>query len=149
MLEGVASSWCAFLVVGVCAGILSGTLGVGSGIIIIPTLVLLFHFPQKTAQGMSLILMVPMALLGALEYWKNGHVAVSPAVLALLIAGGLGGVLVGVGIVNHLPDAMLRKGFALLLIVVAIRMFLMPQESTKNAPGGIPGNISLEKEEQP
>ncbi len=60
-----------FVLLGICAGVLSGALGVGSGILLIPTLVLFCSFEQKSAQGMSLAVMVPMALVGALRYWKN------------------------------------------------------------------------------
>jgi uncharacterized membrane protein YfcA len=55
-----------FILLGICAGTLSGLLGLGSGIILIPTLVLLCGFAQKSAQGTTLAVMVPMILVGAL-----------------------------------------------------------------------------------
>ena len=71
MMGPLFNPWWVFILLGVCAGVLSGALGLGSGTILVPTLVLLFGFMQKSAQGMALAVMVPMALLGAFRYWKN------------------------------------------------------------------------------
>lgn len=59
-------TWRIFVLLGICAGTLSGLLGLGSGIILIPTLVLLCGFAQKSAQGTALAVMVHMVLVGTL-----------------------------------------------------------------------------------
>ena len=71
MISQLANPWWYNVILGVFAGIVCGTLGLGSGIIVVPSLVLIFHFGQKSAQGMALCVMVPMALLGAFRYWRN------------------------------------------------------------------------------
>ncbi len=112
-----------FLVVlGVAAGILSAMLGVGSGILLVPALVLLMGLPQKTAQGTALAVMVPMALVGASRYMANPQIDISIARVALLSAGAVVGALIGAFIASRVPGIVLRRIFATFLLVVAVRM---------------------------
>jgi len=111
-----------FLLLGLVAGVLSGLVGIGGGTIIIPTLVFLFGFTQRKAQGTTLALMVPpIGILAAWTYYKQGFVDIRAAVFIVLgfFLGGLLGARVAVGI----PDAMLRKVFGVYLLVVAAQMF--------------------------
>ena len=63
------------IMVGIAAGILSGLVGVGGGIIIVPALVYFIGFSQKTAQGTSLaMIMLPVGIFGVMQYYKQGHV---------------------------------------------------------------------------
>ena len=63
------------VLVGIAAGILGGLVGVGGGIIIVPSLVYFLSFSQKSAQGTSLgLLLLPVGILGVLQYYKQGHV---------------------------------------------------------------------------
>lgn len=112
----------ALILVGVGAGVLSGLFGVGSGVLIVPALALLLLMPQKTAQGTALAVMIPMALVGSLRYWRNPEVAMSWPVIGLLSAGALVGTLIGTECVARVPAAWLRKGFALFILFVAVRM---------------------------
>ena len=112
----------ATLALGLTTGLLSGTLGIGGGIVVVPTLVLLFSMSQKGAQAVSLALMVPMALLGAFQYWRFGHLQLSGGRLILLITGALAGVLLGTVLADRLPAVVLRRCFAVLIMLVAIRM---------------------------
>ncbi len=95
MIGQLFNPWWIFVLLGICAGILSGLLGLGSGIILVPALVLLCSFEQKSAQGMALAVMVPMALVGALRYWKNPEIQMNAAVIGLIILAALAGALVG------------------------------------------------------
>jgi len=113
------------------AGVVSGALGVGSGIILIPTLVLFCSFEQKSAQGMALAVMVPMALLGALRYWKNPQIEMNAVVIALIICGALAGTLVGTELAGRLPGHVLRKALAIYLVIVAVIMFIGPSRPKK------------------
>lgn len=61
--------------IGICAGVLSGFVGVGGGIIIVPALVFLVGLTQHQAQGTSLfVLALPVVWLGLMNYWKEGNV---------------------------------------------------------------------------
>ena len=123
MIGQLSNPWWVFILLGIGAGILSGTLGIGSGVILVPVLVLACGFEQKSAQGMSLAIMVPMALVGALRYWKNPDIEMNTLVIGLVICGALAGVLAGTELAFWLPNHTLRKVFAIYLVIVAVIMF--------------------------
>jgi len=131
MIGQLSNPWWVFVLLGICAGVLSGALGLGSGIIFVPTLVLLCGFGQKSAQGMALAVMVPMALVGALRYWKNPEIEINTVIVGLIICGALVGVLVGTELAFRLPNHILRKVFAAVLIIVAVKMFMTPAKPTQ------------------
>lgn len=109
------------LTLGAVIGIISGLVGIGGGALLIPGLLFLFGMSQIDAQGTSLAaLLLPIGLLAFWEYYKQGHADVK---LAAFIAVGftLGG-WVGGAWAQHLPVLLLRRGFAALLIVIAVRM---------------------------
>lgn len=111
-----------FLGIGLGAGILAGIFGIGGGIIIVPALVLLAKFGPQQAAGTSLaVFLLPVGLLGAMAYYKEGHVRVVPA---LLIALGvfIGGYL-GARVSLQLSPLTLKRSFAVLLVTVAARMW--------------------------
>jgi len=114
-------SWTLILLGGV-AGVISGALGVGSGILLVPALVLLYYFPQKSAQGISLAVMVPMALVGAIRYKLNPEVSVAMSTVALLAIGAVAGAFAGTELARYLPGNVLRKCFAIFIIVVGVKM---------------------------
>ena len=128
------SGWWLIMLIGLVAGVLSGSLGVGSGIIVVPALVILFHCPQKSAQGMALALMVPMAALAVLQYTRTPGVHLQWSAVGLLGAGALLGVLAGTRIMAQVPEAWLQRGFGVFLLVVAVRM-LWPGEVHPAASG--------------
>lgn len=107
---------------GIAAGILAGMVGVGGGIIIVPALVYFFGMDQHTAQGTSLaVLLPPTGLFAFIRYYQAGHVDLKIAVLivvGLLIGGWVGG-----GWAQQVSGPALRKGFALLMAVAALKMF--------------------------
>jgi len=137
MLGQLSGHWWAFALLGVVAGVASGTLGLGSGVIVVPTLVLVpfLAFEQKSAQGTALALMVPMALVGAFRYWKNPQIDVSLSIVALIALGALPGVLVGTELAARLPSHVLRKIFAVFLAIVAVKMFTASPKRGPQAPG--------------
>jgi len=135
MLGQLPAHWWAFMLLGVVAGIVSGMLGLGSGAVVVPALFLIFAFPQKSAQGTALALMVPMALLGAFRYWKNPQIEVSLAIVALLAVGAMPGVLVGTEFASRLPSHILRKFFAVFLAIIAVKMFTASPKRGPKAPG--------------
>lgn len=135
MVAQIAGCWWLFIVLGVCAGLVSGTLGLGGGIVFIPALVILWGFEQKSAQGTALAIMVPMAFVGALRYWKNPEIDMSLTIILLIVLGALAGVLAGTELASRLPNHVLRKVFAIFLVVAAVRMFIASPKPKQPKPG--------------
>ena len=112
-----------FLVIGVLAGILSGLLGIGGGVIIVPALVFLFGYSQHLAQGTTLALMVPpIGILAAWTYYQQGNVNLTAA--ACICLGFLVGGLLGARFATIISDLALRRLFGVLFLVVSVRMIL-------------------------
>ena len=107
---------------GLAAGILAGTLGVGGGIIFVPTLAAFFLVDQHVAQGTSLAAMVPTTIVAAIMHGRAGRI--DWPVAAALGAGGMIGGLAGAGWALGLDPLLLRRLFASLLVLVAARMLL-------------------------
>jgi len=135
------------MLVGVATGALSGSLGVGGGIIVVPALVFLLACPQKSAQGMALALMVPTAALGVFQYARTPGVQLQWAPVALLIAGAAIGVMAGTRIMARIPEIWLQRAFAVFLLVVATRM-LWPGTAKQagNGTHAASGAVRMEKE---
>jgi uncharacterized membrane protein YfcA len=111
----------AYLGVGLTAGILSGLIGIGGGVIVIPMLVYLFKFTQHQAQGTTLAMMVPpIGILAAYAYYKQGHVNLPVA--GLLALGFLGGGLIGAVWAERLSSIVLSRIFGLVLLWVSLKM---------------------------
>jgi uncharacterized protein len=112
-----------FLAIGVAAGILAGIFGIGGGILIVPALVLLAKFPPQLATGTSLgVLLMPVGILGAWAYYKEGNIKVAAS---LWIAAGLFvGAYFGAKIAQQVSPLVLRRAFSVFLAVVAIRMWV-------------------------
>lgn|SRR5690242_1592811 len=109
------------LIVGVCAGYLSGLVGVGGGIVIVPALVYIFGYSQHLSQGTTLALMIPpIGIFAAVEYYRKGFVDIRVA--AIIIAGFLVGSFLGSKLAIGLPDHTIRKIFAILMIGIAVKM---------------------------
>ncbi|MBU0574476.1 MAG: sulfite exporter TauE/SafE family protein [Candidatus Margulisiibacteriota bacterium] len=113
--------WLALLATGLCAGVLSGLLGIGGATIVIPTLIYFFGLSQHFAQGTTLAMMVPpIGLLAAWYYWKQGNVNIGWA--AVLALGFFIGGLVGAYYAHMIPDGVLRKVFGGFLLLIALRL---------------------------
>ena len=111
------------IILGLAAGVLSGLLGIGGAVIVIPALVFVFGFSQHRAEGTTLAMMVPpIGILALMPYWKAGHVNVRAAVL--ICVGFLIGGLIGGQFATSLPAATLQKLFAVLLIAIAVKLLL-------------------------
>ena len=114
------------LLTGLTAGVLSGMFGIGGGLIIVPVLVLVMGFTQHTANATSLIaLLLPVGLLGVLEYYRAGKITTEHIWFGIIIAIGLfAGAFLGAKIATSLTNEMLRKIFAVFIGIVAVRMWL-------------------------
>ena len=118
-------------VLGVTAGFLAGLLGIGGGVLLVPAMVLLFGFDQHIAQGTSLLVIIPSALMGSYTHHRNGRLVLRDA--AMLAAGGVIGAVVGGVSALSIEDALLRKLFAAFLLVSAVRI-LWPRGRRDDAP---------------
>lgn len=113
----------ALVLLGVIAGLLAGLVGVGGGIIIVPALVYLFHFSQKTAQGTTLALLIPpIGILAAYTYYKAGEVDIKAALI--IIVGFVVGSYLSSQYATNLHSAQLTRFFGFFLLVVAIKMIV-------------------------
>lgn len=115
------------LLVGLAAGILGGLVGVGGGIIIVPSLIYFLGFSQKQAQGTSLgILLLPVGILGVLEYYKAGYVDMRTVWLVSI--GFLAGSYFGSKIALSLSQETVKKIFAVLMILIALKMLFIDKK---------------------
>jgi len=123
ILEGtnIATKKIALIItIGLITGLINGLLGVGGGTILIPAMVLLLGVCQHEAHGTSLMVIFPTATASAIIYYLHGHVDWRLA--ALVAGGGIVGGYLGAKLMEHLPDRLLRKVFAVFLIATAIWM---------------------------
>lgn len=119
------------LLLGLAAGILSGLVGIGGGIILVPGLVYLLGFSQKMAQGTSLgVLLLPVGILAMWQFYKAGYVDVK-AVGFIAIAFLLGGYF-GSKITLALPQDTVKKIFAVLLLVISIKMLFFDKKKMED-----------------
>ncbi len=109
------------LAIGLLAGFFSGSMGVGGGVIIVPALVFFMGFSLHQAQGTSLALMtIPVMFVAASNFYKEGFVDVKVALL-LAVTFVVGGYL-GSKFSIVMPEKIIRKGFGILMILVALKM---------------------------
>jgi uncharacterized membrane protein YfcA len=110
------------VIIGLLAGILSGMIGVGGGIIIVPALVYFLGLSQHSAQGTSLALMLPpIGILAAMNYYKAGNLNIKYALIiatAFIIGGYFGS---KVSLV-YLSESMMKKVFGMIMLVAAIKL---------------------------
>lgn len=103
-------------------GILSGLLGVGGGVFLVPLLVSAFGVVQHLAHGISLAVVIPTAIVSSVIYSFHGSVDYSIALQ--LIAGSVVGASIGAKAMKRLPADQLKRLFAVMLILVGVRMVL-------------------------
>jgi uncharacterized protein len=111
------------IVIGIITGVMAGMLGIGGAIIMIPALVFLLGISQHTAQGTSLAVMLPpVGIIAAYNYYKAGNVNIRFALILALFF--LVGSYFGSKLALNLPQAILKKIFGILLLLVAAKMLL-------------------------
>ena len=114
------------ILIGLAAGILSGLVGVGGGIILVPTMVFFLHYTQHQAQGTSLaVLTLPVVVLGFLKYYQECKKMGTPIdlkVVGLLAVGFVVGAYVGSSLAVKIDKDLLKKIFGVVLLYTAIKM---------------------------
>jgi hypothetical protein len=114
----------ALVVIGLIAGFLSGILGVGGGVVMVPLMILLLGFSQHQAQGTSLaVLAVPVTLAAAYNYYQDGSLNWRYAlVMAFMFV--IGGYL-GSKLAISLDEKVLKRIFGIVLVVLGFRMIFV------------------------
>ena len=115
------STFMILALIGLAAGTLGGMVGLGGGIIIIPAMVYLLGVDQRVAQGTSIAIMLPpIGLFAAYNYYKAGYINVKYAIVIALtfFVGGY----IGSKLSLALPEATVKKVFAGVMIITAVRM---------------------------
>lgn len=108
--------------IGLLAGFLSGMIGVGGGIIIVPALVFLLGLSQVSAQGTSLALMLPpIGVLAAMNYYKAGELNVKYAAV-IAVAFIIGGYFGSKMSITYLSEATMKKVFGFILMFISVKM---------------------------
>ena len=111
--------------IGLAAGVSSGLLGVGGGVVLVPGMVAFLGVEQRPAIANSLAAIIPIAAVGALVYYFAGHTPHVRIDLAIALAiGGVVGAVLGARLAHRVSERSLRIGFGLLVLVVSIRLFL-------------------------
>lgn len=109
------------ILIGLAAGLFSGIVGVGGGIILVPALIFFVGLTQHQAQGTTLgLLIFPVGLLGVLNYYKKDPI--NFRIVALLAIGFVVGSYFGSKVAVQLDQAVLRRIFAIVMLVIAVRM---------------------------
>ncbi|HNS11932.1 MAG TPA: sulfite exporter TauE/SafE family protein [Bacteroidia bacterium] len=108
--------------IGIISGLLGGLLGLGGAIIIIPALALFLGYSQQLAQGTALIMMVlPVGALAAYQYYQKGFVDIKASLIlaAFFFVGGY----FGAKFATQIPELFMKRIFAVLLVVIAVKMW--------------------------
>jgi uncharacterized membrane protein YfcA len=127
-----------FLAIGLTVGSVSGALGIGGGVLLVPALIWLCGFEPSKAAGTSLAVLVPpIGLLAAWKYYVDKRMDLDAAIwIALAFAIGA---YVGASLVPYLPARALRLGFGLMMIYIAMRFLFASDSEVANAVAGLVG----------
>ena len=118
------------IIIGLLAGLLSGVMGVGGGVIMIPLMIFFLGFSQHEAQGTSLaVLAVPVTMLAAYAYYQEGFVnwRYAGVIAVFFVIGGFFGSKIAISV----DQRMLKRVFAIILIIIAVKMLVENSLSTK------------------
>ena len=116
------------LIIGLAAGFLSGLVGVGGGIIIVPALMYFLKFDQHQAQGTSLgLLLMPVGIFAAMNYYKKGYMDVK--VVAIMCVAFVVGAYLGSNVSLAISQERLKKVFAVLLLFVVFKMLFLDKKA--------------------
>lgn len=117
--------WIRIALLGLTAGVVGGMFGIGGGLIMVPALILLYGFEQRTAFGTSLFAqLLPVGLLGVAEYWRRGEIRIGDGLglaAGLFVGAWIGGRLVGL-----VPREPMKQTYGAFLIIVGLYFLLAP-----------------------
>jgi uncharacterized membrane protein YfcA len=122
MNEILPINWYWIMGIGFLGGTLGSLLGVGGGILVVPALVIALGVEQKVAQGTSLAMMVPMALMATMRYHYNPNIELKWGVIVILAVCAVIGANVGSSIVDYMPPKVLKRIFGIFVIASGAKM---------------------------
>lgn len=127
-------SWGDLLLVagGLLAGFVSGTIGIGGGLLFVPTMTVGFRVSQAVAQGTSLVAIVPTAIVGAITHLREGNVTVRPALW--MGGGGVVGAVLGALVAVEVPGPILARVWGAFLVFSAYRLFVQGWRRYRQPP---------------
>jgi uncharacterized membrane protein YfcA len=129
------------LTLGLVAGTIGGMFGIGGGLIMVPALILIFGLDLKTATGTSLFAqLLPVGVLGVLEYWRRGEVQVGAGLWIAL--GILFGALLGAKLTGVVPGGDMKRLYGLFLVAVGIYFLFW---SPSKIPGAAKGSAPIQR----
>jgi uncharacterized membrane protein YfcA len=120
---------------GLAAGLLSGTFGVGGGILFVPIMTTGYGFAQALAQGTSLAAIIPTAVVGGVTHTRQGNVLREAAIW--MGVGGVAGAVLGAIVAVHIPGGILARFFALFLfanVFTLVRGAFVESRETPSTP---------------
>ncbi len=110
-----------YILVGLAGGIVSGSFGVGGGVVMVPAMVLFFGLTQHQAQGTALAtILAPVGILAVLKYYSAGNVKIN--IVVFLAIGFVLGAFLGANYIHTLSDATLKRAFGIFMILIGIKM---------------------------
>jgi uncharacterized protein len=112
-----------FILLGIAAGMLSGLIGIGGGVIIVPALLFIFGFTQHQAQGTTLALLVPpIGILAAWAYYRHGYIDFHAALFIGI--GFLFGSFLGAKVATGISNIVIERIFGIALLLISMKMIL-------------------------
>jgi len=114
------------------AGFLSGTIGIGGGLLFVPTMTVGFRISQAVAQGTSLVAIVPTAIVGGITHIREGNVLLAPAIW--MGGGGVVGAVIGALVAVEVPGPILARIWGGFLVFSAYRLFLQGFHAASRTP---------------
>ncbi|MBR5606569.1 MAG: sulfite exporter TauE/SafE family protein [Verrucomicrobia bacterium] len=116
------------ILVGLAAGTTSGLLGIGGGVILIPLMTAVLKFDFKQAVTASLIVIIPTALSGVIGHLYRAASSQTPyphwGLVIVIIVGSIAGAQLGTLLCHWLDVSILKKIFAVLLVITAVKLFI-------------------------
>jgi len=120
------------IVGGFGAGFLSGTIGIGGGLLFVPTMTVGLRLSQAVAQGTSLLAIVPTAIVGGFTHLRRGNVLIVPA--AWMGGGGVVGAVIGALVAVEVPGPILARIWGAFLVFSAYRLLVLGLRPSPKTP---------------
>ncbi len=108
------------ILIAVCGGLAGGLVGVGGGVLFVPALTIFLGLSQVEGESTSLLMIVIVALVGAIRQNSYGNVNVRNAIVIGVLSPV--GVLIGVAVANHVSERVLQLSFAALALFMAVQL---------------------------
>ncbi len=132
------------LAIGLFSGMLGGLVGIGGGVVLVPALIYILGFSQLNAQGTSLaLIMFPVGVLGVINYYKQGHIDFN--IVFILAIGFVVGSFLGSKFAMNIPQTLVKKSFAMLMIVIAMKMLFFDNKDSGKDKNNQPAMLNKTK----